>query len=191
MKRVLSFPVVASCVAVTLMVCSAWKLYPIWVAVLLFWFGSVAVLYRRGTPLMSAGVRRWHQACVLLFPIGATLAKYHLYANDVGSDVGFGNRIQHFSWALCTVGLFAPMLLRWMSQRDLVQKLMMAVGFVSMLGNLNEIAEWRRGGMLYGDTMKDLVMNIAGAFLGALIILTLDGIRTPSVPPPRRLRAGA
>lgn len=189
MKRVFTFPVIASGVAVSLMACSAWKLYPIWVAVLGFWFGSVALLYRRGTPEMSAPVRLWHQACVLLFPIGATLTKYRLYANDIGSDVGFGNRIQHFSWALCTVGLFAPMLLRWMSHRDVVQKLMIAVGFVSMLGNFNEIAEWRRGGMLYGDTMKDLVMNFGGALLGALIITVLDGASRAQLPAPRHMRA--
>ena len=187
MKRVLAFPVIASFVATGLMVCSVWKLYPIWVGVLAFWFASVALLYRRGAPEMPVALRRWHQACILLFPIGATLTKYRLYANDIGSDIGFGNRIQHFSWALCTVGLFAPMLLRWMSQRDVLQKLMIAIGFVSMLGNFNEIAEWRRGGMLYGDTMKDLVMNTAGAFLGALIIMSLDGMRG-HVPPQLHLR---
>jgi hypothetical protein len=174
MKRFFTFPVLVLLVATGLIAFSAVELYVVWVAVLLFWFGCLAAQYRHGVPAMPRGVRAWHRACVIGFPIVTTVVKWHLFVNDIGADVGFGNRVQHFAWALCTVGLFVPMLRRWMDQREVMQKVLMAAGFVSLLGNLNEIAEWRHGGMQYGDTMKDLTMNIFGSIVGGLIIVVLE-----------------
>jgi hypothetical protein len=179
MKRLFSFPAAAVVTSLVLIGFSAVALYPVWVGVLLFWFGSLFVQYRNGTPELPAKLRVFHQVSALAFPIAATALKWYLFARELGSDVGFGNRIQHFSWALCTVGLFAPMLRHLMVQRDLLQRMMIIVGFVSMLGNFNEIAEWRRGSMQYSDTMKDLTMNIAGAVLGGLIVVALERRRHP------------
>jgi hypothetical protein len=190
MKRSFTFPTVFSVVASGLIAFSAVKLYVVWVAVLLFWFGGVAFQYRKGVPELPTGLRVWHRACVLGFPIATTFVKWHLFVNDLGSDVGIGNRVQHFSWALCTVGLFAPMLRRWMTDREVLQKILIAVGFVSMLGNLNEIAEWRRGGMQYGDTIKDLTMNILGSVLGGLIIVALDRREGAALHVPRHRASG-
>jgi hypothetical protein len=186
------FSVTALCTAASLIGFSALFLYPVWVGVLVFWFGCLAVQYRNGEPAMTRPLTLWHRACVLLFPIGATILKWHLFSNDLGSDVGFGNRVQHFSWALCTVGLFTPTLYRWVQGSGIVQRVAVTIGLVSMLGNLNEIAEWRRGGMQHGDTMKDLVMNIAGSFMGALVILVLSRVETArsEAYAPRDLRVG-
>jgi hypothetical protein len=178
MNRHTGFSVVAVFVGATLIGFSALRLYPIWVAILLFWFGCLAAQYRHGEPSMPRSLTLWHQACVLLFPIGSTILKWYLFANDIGSDVDFGNRIQHFSWAFCTVGLFLPTLYRWVRLSGPIQMVAVTIGFVSILGNLNEIAEWRHGGMQYGDTMKDLVMNIAGSLAGALVIVALNRVDT-------------
>jgi hypothetical protein len=173
MKRFWNFPFAAFVVGSALIGFSAINLYPVWVGVMVFWFGCLAAQYRLRTPDMSRALTIWHQSCVLVFPVASTILKWHLFANNIGADVGFGNRVQHFSWAFCTVGLFAPTLVRWIEGNGLVQKIVVTIGFVGLLGNLNEIAEWRKGGMQYGDTMKDLVMNVAGSFAGALVIAAL------------------
>jgi hypothetical protein len=191
MKRFLTFPALVIAVTFGLTAFSVFALYTVWVAVLFFWFGCVAIQYRKGVPSLPIGLQIWHRACVLGFPVATTYLKWHLFVNDLGSDVGFGNRVQHFGWALCTVGLFVPMLRRWMNDREAVQKVLMVVGFVSMLGNFNEIAEWRRGGMQYGDTMKDLTMNILGSIVGGLIVVALDRLEKSEQHVPRHLMPGA
>ena len=185
MKRI-KFGVVAGVSGVALSLFGAIAVYPTWFLVMVFWFGCLALQYWRGEPGMARGLTIFHRVCVLGFPAYATFMKWRNAQHGVFEDISIGNRIQHFSWALCTVGLFVPMLRRWIVGRSPYQQVMMIVGFVAMLGNLNEIGEWSRSLMAidvaYRDTMLDLTMNLLGSTLGALIVLRL--CRSAEVTPP-------
>jgi hypothetical protein len=181
MNRI-SFGVVAGVVGGFLATFGAVAVFPVWFFVMAFWFGCLWLQYRNGEPTMPRGLMIFHRIGTLTFPIFATLMKWRGARNGVFEDISIGNRVQHFTWALGTVALFAPLLGRWVVDRKWLEKHLIVVGFVALLGNLNEIGEWSRSLMnidvAYRDTMLDLVMNLFGSALGAFILVRL--CRPPS-----------
>ncbi len=181
MQRQRLFLFAAAAEAVLLLGIAGLLVSTVWAAVVMFWFGClglVSIRCRGDEP--SRALTTFHRTCALAFPIGATWIKWHETAIGSTESTGLSNRLQHFMWAFCSVGLFAPVLARWVMKRTLLECALIVVGFVAALGNLNEVGEWSRHtlaiGRAYDDTIKDLIMNAAGSLTGAVVLARCAGI---------------
>jgi hypothetical protein len=181
MQRQRRFLFAAAAEAVILLLLAVPLVSTVWAGVVAFWFGCLGVVsLRRRADELPRALTIFHRMCALAFPIGATWIKWHEASIGSTESTGLSNRLQHFTWAFCTVGLFAPVLVRWVMKRTLLECALIVVGFVAALGNLNEVGEWSRHtmaiGRAYDDTIKDLMMNAAGSLTGAIVLARSAGI---------------
>ena len=170
---------VAAFVAAAVIVFSVVAMSVAWAVLIAAWFACLAVQHVErfgGVAVLDAmpSIRRFHRVASLSFPAAASALKWHEALSGATESTGLSNRLQHGGWALCTVGLFAPTLLRWTSSRRRFEVLVIVVGFVALLGNLNEVMEFKEHVMVgrdaYSDTIKDLTMNVLGASIGAMVL---------------------
>jgi hypothetical protein len=181
--------------AVALVAFSLVAVFATWAVLLVAWF-VMAALMQRVKPRIPPRMAMWHIAAVVGFPLVATGWKWAQQRFDI-TDGGAPNRVQHFVWAACVVGMLLPVLTRWWRGRRLWEQVLMAVGTVSVFGNFAEVMEYvnvrdevkashRAARYTLGDTMVDLCVNAAGAMVAALLLIRIDrGVqrRRQSEPP--------
>lgn len=117
---------------------------------------------------------------VLLYPLLETAVKWMIVKDIIPNSWVLLNRIEHFSWAVAMVIIFLPILTDIYKNLNLWQNLIVTLGFICLLGNLNEFLEYlirlqlnltntNRFAAYYPDTVYDMMMNIIGGFTGFLI----------------------
>jgi hypothetical protein len=185
--------------ALVLMVFGAWQVFPAWAFILINWF-VLALLIERGTklgrlPTLPRPAKALHYLSMFAFPAIATLWKYIQRVREL-DDGGIPNRLQHFGWALCTVGVLMPLFARWWEHRRLWERIAITTGVVALIGNVTELfefinkfdrieADYYHAEIMFKDTVADLIMNVLGAVVAAVIFHSLLRYR------PRALAAGA
>lgn len=116
----------------------------------------------------------------LLYPLLETLVKWMIVKDIIPNSWFLLNRIEHFSWAVAIVIIFLPILTDMYKSLTLWQNLIVTLGFICLVGNLNEFLEYlirlqlnltntNRFAAYYPDTIYDMMMNITGGFTGFLI----------------------
>jgi len=87
------------------------------------------------------------------------------------------NRLEHFCWAIALTLLFLPLISQIWNRLEIWQSLLFVVGFVCLLGNLNEFLEYftrvqqhpidqAKFAWFYIDTIYDMMMNLLGSLVG-------------------------
>jgi hypothetical protein len=142
---------------------------------------SLAVADRlRLFPTLTTTQRRVHRIFTIGFPVFIT-GWFWAQRQDIIPHNGLANRIQHLAWSAAMVSLFIPVLARWWGHVSRLERVVMAVGLVVLLGNAVEVVEYKtfaagwaetpwQGLWAWRDTMLDLVMNIVGATLVAFVV---------------------
>ncbi len=139
-------------------------------------------------PPLTSKQRIVHRLGVIGFPLiisGWFGAQHH----DLIGHQGLPNRMQHLMWAAGMVALLLPVLARWWNGVSRIERIVMAVGLVVLIGNGVEVVEYKvfasgwantpwQGMRAWRDTMLDLMMNIIGA--SAVAWLVTAG--APAVP---------
>lgn len=145
------------------------------------WFGLFFTF--RFTELESKLPYREHNiylTTVLLYPLIETTVKWMIVKDVIPNSWFLLNRIEHFSWAVAVVIIFLPILIDIYNSLNLWHSLIITLGFICFLGNLNEFLEYlirlqlnltntKRFAAYYPDTIYDMMMNIIGGFTGFLI----------------------
>jgi hypothetical protein len=136
---------------------------------------------RRGWfPELTIAQRRVHHGALVLIPIGIT-AWLRFEEARLIDHAGLANRVQHFVWAMSMAALLIPVFARWWGPVHRIERIIMAVAVVVMLGSAAEVFEYETmsagvaarplaGFWVWRDTMLDSIMNGLGAGLIALIV---------------------
>jgi hypothetical protein len=182
--------------ALILMVFGAAKVFPGWAFILANWFVfAIAIEFatKRGRfPRLQGLVAALHYLSMIGFPIVATAWKYLQETRNI-DDGGIPNRLQHFGWAVCTVGVLMPLLTVWWQRRRLWERVVMTTGIIALLGNVTELFEFANkydriqndyfhGQVMLKDTMADLVMNVVGAVVATVVFHYLLGSNAKKTP---------
>jgi hypothetical protein len=148
----------------------------------------LAVADRVGVfPSLTTMQRRVHRAVTLAFPVFIT-GWFWAQRQNIIPHHGLPNRIQHLVWSAAMVSLFIPVLARWWGNVSRVERIVMTVGLVVLLGNAVEVVEYKtfapgwaetpwQGLWAWRDTMLDLVMNVIGATFVAFCVTGQSGQR--------------
>jgi hypothetical protein len=169
--------------ALVLMIFGALQVFPGWAFILANWF-VLALAIHHGTnrgrlPRLPRTAEMLHYLSMIGFPIVATLWKYIQHVRDL-DDGGIPNRLQHFGWAACTVGVLMPLLARWWEHRRLWERVAIATGVIALIGNVTELfeflnkydrieADYYHAEVMFKDTIADLIMNVFGAVAAAVV----------------------
>jgi hypothetical protein len=141
---------------------------------------------RRGWfPELTTPQRCVHQSALVVIPIVITGWLRFEEARLI-DHAGFPNRVQHFVWAMAMAALMIPVFARWWGQVHRVERVVMAVAVVVMLGCAAEVFEYETmsagvatqpgaGFWVWRDTMLDFIMNGLGAALVALVVSGAQG----------------
>jgi hypothetical protein len=143
--------------------------------------GVLAVADRfRLFPVLTPIQQRVHRVAVIGFPVFIVGWFWAQHVELIAHN-GLPNRFQHVMWSAAMVSLFIPLLARWWNHVSRIERIMMAIGLVILLGNAVEVVEYKtfaagwaqtpwQGLWAWRDTMLDLVMNVVGASLLALLV---------------------
>jgi hypothetical protein len=96
-------------------------------------------------------------------------------------DFDWVNRLEHFCWAIALTFFFLPLISRIWKRLCRWQNLLFVVGFVCLLGNLNEFLEFivriQKAPIdpvvfanFYTDTILDMTMNLCGSIVSFLLL---------------------
>jgi len=165
----------------TCLICFAMTLFASWVLMVGIWF-SLFFAFRL-TKLEAKLPEPAHKlflSVVLIYPLAETAVKWALSQNMIANSWWL-NRLEHTSWALATTILFLPTLINLWQQLSWWQNLVILVGLLCLIGNLNEFFEyWMRAkdgivdyykfSQFYPDTIYDMMVNILGAALGFVLL---------------------
>ena len=143
--------------------------------VMLAWALLALCTYRpmRASPL---ALQRVWWLVLLLYPCWEFGLKWLITRNVIASSWFWLNRLEHLGWMLSLLLLLLPAYRRVWTFGWLLATLFV-LGLGAFIGNLNEFWEYavrlQAGtagrGVLYGDTILDLLTNVPGAMLACLI----------------------
>lgn len=135
--------------------------------------------------------RRYYWLAIAVYPPAETtvlLVKLH---NRIQLDFDWINRLEHFCWAIALSLFFLPLLAGIWKRLNPWQNLIFIVGFVCLLGNLNEFLEYLLRiqppvinqslfAYFYSDTIFDMTMNLCGGLVsfGLLRVILAKPHRT-------------
>lgn len=118
---------------------------------------------------------------LLLYTPTETAVQWLGVRGFIPSDFTWINRLEHACWAAMLCILFLPMIFQIWRQLTLWQNLLFVIGFVCLLGNLNEFFEFAtrihesantaQFARFYSDTIYDMMMNLIGGLVGFGIYL--------------------
>jgi hypothetical protein len=158
----------------------------------IFWFFRLTRLEANLTPPQQ--LRYW--LTVALYPPIETAVLVVKIRGYLPLDADWTNRLEHMCWAASLTIFFLPILAPIWQQLKPWQNLIFLVGFVCLLGNLNEFLEFALRiktqpidvptfARFYSDTIYDMTMNVIGSFLGFGIlswVLTLNPLAPKPLP---------
>jgi hypothetical protein len=125
--------------------------------------------------------RRCYWLAIVLYPPAETavlMAKMH---NHIQLDFDWINRLEHFCWAIALSLFFLPFLAGIWKRLNSWQNLVFIVGFVCLLGNLNEFLEYLLRiqtpainqslfAYFYSDSIFDMTMNLCGGLMSFVLL---------------------
>jgi hypothetical protein len=126
--------------------------------------------------------QRWiYLMTILIYPIAETILLFLRMRGSLPPDFDLINRLEHCCWATALCIMFLPFISGVWQQLNPWQNLIFIVGFVCLLGNLNEFLEYLfrtqrppfNDGLFarfYIDTIYDMTMNIIGSLIGFSIL---------------------
>jgi hypothetical protein len=162
-------------VALTLFAYNFFFLWGLMVTALcgLFWLFRLTRLEDKLSPLEQ--MRYW--LTVALYPPIETAVLVVKFRGYLPLDADWTNRLEHMCWAASLTLFFLPILAPLWRRLNPWQNLLMLMGFVCFLSNLNEFLEFvlrlqpqpidvPTFARFYSDTIYDMMMNILGGLLG-------------------------
>ena len=176
----------------TCLILFSFTIFSNWVLMVFIWFGLFFTF--RFTQLeskLSAKEHKLYLITVLLYPLVETWIKWMIEKNVIPNSWSWLNRLEHFSWAVVMVIIFLPVFKEIYQSLKGWQNLIFVIGFICLIGNLNEFLEYflrvpanlltvgRYIGEIknpwpfaiyYCDTIYDMMMNIMGGFVGFLVL---------------------
>jgi hypothetical protein len=138
---------------------------------------------------LSERQHRLYLITMMLYPIVETGVQWMQIKDLVPDSWTVVNRLEHFCWATALTLLFLPLITQIWQRLEIWQSLLFIVGFVCLLGNLNEFLEYFsriQGGPIdqakfawfYVDTIYDMMMNLLGSLAGFALLLGIERSRT-------------
>jgi hypothetical protein len=114
---------------------------------------------------------------ILLYPLAETIIKLLQIKGMISDDFTVLNRLEHFCWAIALMFFFLPLIAGFWKSLKGWQNLIFILGFVCLLGNLNEFLEYLLRiqqspidktlfASFYIDTILDMTMNLLGGLVG-------------------------
>ncbi|MDX2212684.1 MAG: hypothetical protein SFY66_05280 [Oculatellaceae cyanobacterium bins.114] len=125
---------------------------------------------------LSDRERRLYWLALLFYPPIETSVQWLGRQGMIPNDFNWVNRLEHGCWAAVLSILFLPIISDVWKRLTRWQSLLFVVGFVCLLGNLNEFFEFStrvqppideaRFARFYSDTIYDMMMNLIGSVVG-------------------------
>ena len=130
---------------------------------------------------LSIGQWRSYLLAILLYPPLETSIILLRLNNKLPQNFGFINRGEHSLWAIALMFFFLPLIAGIWKSLNIWQNLIFILGFVCLLGNLNEFLQYffriqpgSKDPILfaahYHDTILDMAMNLLGGLAGFAIL---------------------
>jgi hypothetical protein len=131
-------------------------------------------------PTLSTVQSRVNTFGMVVFPVVITAwmaAEREGWIHHAGTP----NRIQHLMWSASMVSLLLPVFARWWGSVHRLERIVMTVGVVMLLGTFIEVFEYRafspqwadqpwKGLWAWRDRTLDMTMNMIGSFVVALLV---------------------
>jgi hypothetical protein len=138
---------------------------------------------------LPEGEHRIYLTTMLLYPLAETGVQWMQVRNLIPDSWTLVNRLEHFCWATALTLLFLPLIVQIWQRLEIWQSLLFIVGFVCLLGNLNEFLEYfsriqsspidqAKFAWFYIDTIYDMMMNLLGSLVGFALLLGLERNRS-------------
>jgi hypothetical protein len=133
---------------------------------------------------LTDGERRNYLFAILLYPPAETLLKFFQIKGIISLDFTLINRLEHFCWAIALILFFLPLIASFWNSLKSWQNAIFILGFVCLLGNLNEFLEYLLRiqpspidkalfANFYIDTILDMTMNLLGGAFGFALLTRL------------------
>jgi hypothetical protein len=129
---------------------------------------------------LTAREHRLYLLTVMLYPLAESAVQWAGIVGWFPRDFTLINRGEHLCWAAALSLMFLPLHISIWRRLNRWQGLLFMLGFVCLLGNLNEFLEYltRLSGAgnhklfatFYSDTMLDMTMNLFGGFVGFFLL---------------------
>jgi hypothetical protein len=157
------------------------------IIIIAFWFGLFFLL--RFTKLEKKLTRKEqniYYIAILIYPIIFSFTHWMIYKNVIPYSWFWLNRLEHISASFGVAIISLPLFIDISRKCNWWQELLLIIGLVSFVGNLNEFVEYyirsssalidtRILAIAYTDTIYDMTMNIIGGLMGWLVLRSKAG----------------
>lgn len=156
------------------------RIFPFWSVVLTVWIFGFFLIYR--LKLIDQLERRERTIINWVgigYPLIETVIKAAIIYNWMPYSWNWLNRIEHFGFSFAICFMIYPFIKKDFSKSNLFTQILLIVGIVSILGNLNEIVEYilrvawsleENFATYYWDSIFDIVINTLGGLAGFIAI---------------------
>jgi hypothetical protein len=161
----------------------AFQIFLGWVLMISVLFGFFLLFRFTGLEArLSQSEQRLYLTTMLLYPAIETVVQWVGSKGWVGSYWVIVNRLEHACWATFLALLFLPVFSEFWRALNGWQNLLFVLGFVCLLGNLNEFLEYyarlepgfvilpETSARYCTDTILDMAMNLLGGGVGFVIL---------------------
>jgi hypothetical protein len=171
------------------LICFASTLFIYWIVLIILWFSLF--FFFRLTKLelkLNQIEEKIYFINILPYPIVESLVQWMKIKYIISYNWQWLNRIEHGLWAFSTVIMCLPLYTDIWAKLKWWQNLILIIGLICFLGNLNEFAEYfmrlPKGkiyyemlGIYYNDTIYDMITNILGGFIAFLVLKWITTIK--------------
>jgi hypothetical protein len=147
-------------------------IFPFWLVVLSAWVSIYAFIkWRKLDQQLNQTEQRVFTIVAIFYPVVETVIKHAINANWIPYSWEWLNRLEHFGFSTALGILLLPLVYKQLAKLDLFGQALLYIGFIIMLGNLNEFAEYllrvvwnlnSKFALYYLDTIADLFINVCG-----------------------------
>ena len=151
-------------------------IFPLWSVMLIVWFAVATYAVAKHLDVrLDERQRSTYWLIIYLYPLIESIIKYMINGNVIAYSWFWLNRLEHFAWAVAMGLLLIPFLSPSLRKLSLPFQLLLYVGAVVIIGNLNEFFEYAiriyigmfgnqaKMAAFYWDTIYDLVINMLGS----------------------------
>lgn len=156
------------------------KIFPFWAVMLSCWFFALIFMLRfKFVSALSRSELVLFWGVANLYPLVATLIKVVILSDAAAGVYLLLNTLEHVLFSFCLPLFLYPLFRDWLASLPVLGQLVLVVGIVVFIGNLNEFLEFfirvvfslqSKFAEYYPDTIKDMAANIVGAALGYSLI---------------------
>jgi hypothetical protein len=157
------------------------------IIIIVFWYSLFFLL--RFTKLEKKLTRKEqniYYIAILIYPIIFSFTHWMIEKNVIPYSWFWLNRLEHISASFGVAIISLPLLIDIWKKCNWWQELLLIIGLVSLVGNLNEFVEYyirsasalidtRILAIAYTDTIYDMAMNIIGGLMGWLVLRSKAG----------------